>query len=100
MTRPTRGKTDVVKLAWPLPFTVVGLDPGRVVPPSLKVTVPWVTAAFVSVRMTVAVKVTLCPLIDGFGDEVMVVEVGTASVPVVTSSVQPLSEPDRRLRRR
>jgi hypothetical protein len=57
------GSVDVVNVATP-PLSVAG---PRVVAPFLNVTVPVGTPAE---EVTVAVKVTVCPEDDGFGDEV------------------------------
>jgi len=75
-----RESAEVETIAWPLPSTAVG--PPRIVPaaqvPSLKVTLPVVTAVAGVPLVTVAVKVTDSPELEGFCDEVTPVEVATA----------------------
>ena len=67
-----RGKLEgTVSVATPLALSV---PVPRVVEPSLNVTVP-VGVPVPLVGLTVAVKVTFCPTVDGFGLEVMVVVV-------------------------
>ena len=61
--RPTTSD-DVENVATPLPFKVCG-EP-RFVPPSLNCTVP---VGVPAVEITVAVKVTFCPALDGLTDE-------------------------------
>jgi hypothetical protein len=65
---PVTDSAAVVKLAWPLLSR--GTELARVLIPSLKVTVPWVTG--VPLLVTVAVKVTGWPHTDGFFEEVTV----------------------------
>ena len=55
--------------------------------PSVKVTVPAVTG--LPPLVTVAVNVTLAPVVDGFSDEVTAVEVATAASSVVIVRLQP-----------
>jgi hypothetical protein len=60
--------------AWPDPFT--GTFDARTVVPSVNVTVPVGTPAL---EVVVEVKVTGCPMAEGFGAEVTVVDVALAS---------------------
>jgi hypothetical protein len=68
-------RVEVVKVAWPLPLSAVGPErvvPGRAqVPPSMKVTLPVVTG--VTPTVTVAVKITDWPYVDGLRLEANVV---------------------------
>jgi hypothetical protein len=61
---------DVLKAAWPEPST--GTFEVRTLLPSVKVTVPTGTPP---PEVTLAVKVTECPNVDGLGDELTVVVV-------------------------
>ena len=77
----------VLNEAWPPPSTAT-LE-AHTVAPSVNVTVP---AGTPPPEVTVAVKVTDCPGVDGFGDEVSAVVVGTAGgagVPTPRSSTPP-----------
>jgi len=58
---------EVEKVAWPEAFKVLVLS---VLVPSLKVTLPAGTAVPGALAVTVAVKVTLWPCLDGLSDEV------------------------------
>ena len=78
-------RLDVVSVAWPVgPRTTAA----RVVAPSVNVTVPVgaTPADGPFVTVTVAVNVTACPKIDGFGDDVRVVAV---SASMTTWSTEP-----------
>src|SRR5215813_11359492 len=71
---PVLVSAEVLKLAWPLALTVVGpahVVPGVAqVPPSMNVTLPTVTGLLPLV--TVAVKVTDWPNVEGFRLDVAV----------------------------
>jgi len=80
---------EVLKVAMPLPFTAT-LD-ASVVAPSLKVTAP---VGVPLVDVTVAVKVTDCPNVDGLGAEVTAVDVApcticAAAVPLLPAKLVP-----------
>lgn len=64
------GNAEVVKVATPLPLRVP--VPSKVAP-DLKVTVPLGVAV---AELTVTVKITNCPEVDGFEDELIEVPVG------------------------
>ena len=64
-------RADVDRVATP----AVRVPVPSAVTPSLKVTVP--PGVPVAVVLTVAVKVTDCPKLDGFNDDVTVVEVAS-----------------------
>ena len=80
---------EVPKLACPLAFSAVG--PASAVPeqlaPSKNVTLPAVTAAPPFCAVTVAVKVTDCPNVDGLTDE----ETAVFVPPTVSGAVPLLS---------
>lgn len=71
---------DVLKAAWPEPFT--DTFEASTLPPSVKVTVPTGTPL---PEVTVAVKVTDCPNTDGLGDELTVVVVAVEPCTVCTA---------------
>lgn len=58
---------EVENVAWPEAFRVLVL---RFLFPSLNMTLPVGTAVPGELATTVAVKVTVCPWVDGFSDEV------------------------------
>ena len=62
-----RARAEVANVAWPEEFRVLVL---RFLVPSLNVTLPVGTAVPGELATTVAVKVTVCPCVDGFSDEV------------------------------
>ena len=70
----------MANVTWPLPFTVVAacrvVVGAAQVPPSMKVTLPSVTA--VAPTFTAAVNVTDCPKVDGFRLEATAVVVPAA----------------------
>src|SRR5690348_14506064 len=69
----------------PLPASAMALQPEIELPPSLKLTVP-----VGLLPVTVAVKVTLAPAVEGFAALVSVVVVGAAP-PLVTLTVTALA---------
>src|SRR4051794_38726682 len=79
-------RADVVKVTCPLPFTV--FDACSTDAPYLKITPPLAMAALF-VRFTLAVKVTLLPVKEGFCDDTTVVTDGSVVTPVVMFNVQP-----------
>src|SRR5262249_42949718 len=88
---PALVSAEVLKLAWPLALTVIG--PAHVVPgmaqgpPSMNVTLP--TGTGLPPLVTVAVKVTDWPNVEGFRLDVTVVVVLAA---LMTWSTLPLLE--------
>jgi hypothetical protein len=78
-------KLDMLKLACPL--LLRGVGPASTVVPSLNVTLPSVTALLPLV--TVAVKVTDCPNVDGLSEEVTLVVVVAAPAACVTVKICP-----------
>ena len=76
---------DVEKATCPEALT--GTFAARVVGPSVNVTVPVVTGS--PPLVTVAVKVTEVPVVDGFGDELTTVVVGSATSDVVIVTLHP-----------
>ena len=88
MVRLPATTADVVKVATPDPFTV---PVPSVVAPSLNVTVPVAVPAPGTVTVTDAIKVTVCPKVEGFSDEFVIVVVVNAwfTVCVRTAEVAP-----------
>src|SRR5262245_31480870 len=83
LCEPT-ASTDVLSVAWAEPFN--GALPS-VMPPSRNVTVP---VGIPVPPVTVAVNVTVCPQVEGFGDEVTALAVATRqarSAPLQSSSM-------------